>query len=406
MSDERTEINMSDERSEIKKNDERSEINARGEIERHRHILDFALSSILRRKGRNAALLVVYAGVIFLLASAVFFTDAIRREAAAVLQGSPELLVQRLEAGRHALIPASYADTIRSIRGVSSVTPRLWGYYFDPVAGANYTVVVPASFPHPAGEIVIGSGLARVRRAEPGDLTYIRTYDGKMLRLKVAGILSSDSELVSADMILMGEADFRALFGTPEGMATDLAVLARNPAEHATIAGKISDLLPDARPILRSEILRTYQSVFDWRGGVMLALLAGAVLAFIIFAWDRAAGLSAEERREIGILKAIGWETSDVLLLKFWEGTVISLSAFLVGGALAYVHVFMGSASLFAPVLKGWSVLYPEFRLVPQMNFSEIGTLFFLTVVPYTVATVVPSWRAATVDPDSVMRSQ
>jgi ABC-type lipoprotein release transport system permease subunit len=35
----------------------------------------------------------------------------------------------------------------------------------------------------------------------------------------------------------------------------------------------------------------------------------------------------------------------------------------------------------------------------------QVSTHFFLTVVPYTVATIVPSWRAATVDPDAVMRS-
>ena len=104
-----------------------------------------------------------------------------------------------------------------------------------------------------------------------------------------------------------------------------------NSRELATLAEKIVDRFPDTRPILKSEMLRTYDSIFDWRGGMMLVMMIAAVLSFIIFAWDRATGLSAEERKEIGILKSIGWETSDVLLLKFWEGAVISLSAFFFG---------------------------------------------------------------------------
>jgi ABC-type lipoprotein release transport system permease subunit len=90
--------------------------------------------------------------------------------------------------------------------------------------------------------------------------------------------------------------------------------------------------------------------------------------------------------------------------MKFWEGMIISLSSFLTGILLAYVHVFFTSAALFEPVLKGWSVLYPRFRLVPFIDGSQMAALFFLTVVPYTVTTIIPSWRAASVDPDSVMR--
>jgi ABC-type lipoprotein release transport system permease subunit len=137
---------------------------------------------------------------------------------------------------------------------------------------------------------------------------------------------------------------------------------------------------------------------------MMIVILFGALLAFIIFAWDKASGLSAEEKKEIGILKAIGWETSDVILMKFWEGMAVSLSSFLTGTLLAYVHVFFTSSALFEPALKGWAVLYPHFKITPFIDASQISTLFFLTVVPYTVATIIPSWRAATVDPDSVMR--
>ena len=114
--------------------------------------------------------------------------------------------------------------------------------------------------------------------------------------------------------------------------------------------------------------------------------------------------LRHEEKREIGILKAIGWETSDVIAAKTYEGVIVSFFSFCTGLLLAYGHVFLFSAFLFAPVLKGWSVLYPDFRITPFIDPYQVAVLFFLTVVPYTVATIVPSWRAAIIDPDSVMR--
>ena len=373
-------------------------------IERQKNIIDFTLSSLLRRKGKNGALVSVYVLVVFVLASVMFLTYALKREASLVLKGAPEMIVQRMVAGRTDPVPVRYIDKVKDIRGVSTVRGRLWGYYYDPVTGANYTLMVPEDSGLETGYIRIGKGISRTRLVDEEDEIEFKAIDGTIFNLKVAGILSPESELVSSDLVLISEEDFRRLFGISSAYVTDLTLRIRNSNEWIVVAEKIAGLLPDTRIILREEILRTYDMVFSWRGGLMLAILLAGLLAFVIFSWEKASGLSAEEKREIGILKAIGWETSDVIQMKFWEGAVVSLTAFFAGTLLAYFHVFFTSTVLFEPVLKGWAVLYPKFKLTPFVNPFEVVILFFLTVVPYTVATIIPSWRAATLDPDTVMR--
>jgi ABC-type lipoprotein release transport system permease subunit len=373
-------------------------------IERQRYFLDFTLSSLLRRKWKNMSLIGVYGVIIFMVASVLLFTEAIRKEANAILDGAPEMIVQRTLAGRHELIPAAYAAAIGKIRGVQSVSVRLWGYYFHPASQANYTVMVSERPPVQDDQILVGNGVGRTWGTIRARQIYLQTYTGSALVLKIAGTADAATELVSADLILVSPSAFRQLFGVPEGFATDLALRIRNSSEGPVIAQKIIKLFPDTRPILRSEIRRTYASVFDWRSGYVIVLLSGAVLAFFIFAWDKATGLSAGEKAEIAILKAIGWDTGDILLLKFWEGLVICLTAFLLGLGGAYIHVFIAAAPLFEHALKGWATLYPAFRLTPDVSAYQLSVVFALTVLPYTLMTIVPAWRAATTDPDAVMR--
>jgi len=373
-------------------------------IERQLHLIDFTVGSILRRKGKNGALLLVYTLVIFVLASVLFFTRSLRTEVAAVLKNSPDIIVQRTLTGRYQFIPVRYADSLRSIRGIASIAPRLWGYYYDGGFGANYTLMVPTIDTVQSGTIDIGSGIAKLRKIGIGDIVPLIGYDGNPQTFTVAHILADESALVSADLILMSEADYRVFSRIPEGYATDLILTARNPREFPTIAEKITRLLPDTRPIVKNEILRTYDAVFSWRAGIIMLLFTVVILAFFIFSFDKATGLSAEERKEIGILKAIGWETGDVLAMKFWEGIAIYLVAFFLGAIIAYAHVFFGGGFLFAPILKGWSTLYPSFTLAAHVNAGDLFALFFLSVVPYTIATIAPAWRVAVIDPDAVMR--
>ena len=76
-------------------------------IEKQRHLIDFTAQSLARRKGKSLGLLVVYTLLVFVLASVALYTHALRNEATRVLAGTPEIVLQRLIAGRHDLVMAA-----------------------------------------------------------------------------------------------------------------------------------------------------------------------------------------------------------------------------------------------------------------------------------------------------------
>lgn len=381
-------------------------------------ILEHALASLARRKQKTLAIIAVYTLTVATLASILFLTQSLRTEASAVLSGAPDLVVQRMAAGRHDLIPAAYADQIRELPGVKSVTPRVWGYYYDSLMKVNFTLLgikpdeEPSDMPLFQGQLpkasrqcAVGAGIASTYGAEVGDGLVLVDARNMTLLYEITGIFEHASDMLTNDLILIDEAELREFFALDTDQATDLAVEVYNPREITTLTKKIKYFLPDTRPISKGEILHTYATVFNWRSGIMLTIFAAALIAFCILAWDKATGISAEEKREIGILKAIGWDTSDVLLLKFWEGLAISLSSFLLGMIIAYLHVYVYGAFALMPVLQGWSVLFPEFRLTPALDPYQLFVLALLTIVPYIASTVIPSWKSSVTDPDSVMRS-
>ena len=377
-------------------------------------MLEYALSGLIRRKYKNASLILVYGFVVTMLGSVLFLSHALKTEATGSLAASPELVVQRVSAGRHELIPVDYAAIIGNLPGVAFVTPRVWGYYYDSLIRANLTLVgiddapqlelLHGRLPTSLDECAIGQGVATAFGPAVGDTLVLEDSEKKRTVFRISGVFRAESSLLTNDLVVMQKQALRSFFGMAAGLATDLIVKVHNPREVATLAKKIRYYLPDTRPITRDEILHTYDNLFNWRSGMMLVVALAALVAFCILAWDRATGISAEEKREIGILKALGWETSDILASKFWEGLVVSSSSFVLGLLAAWVHVFFCGAPFLMPLFKGWSVLFPEFRLQPVVDFYQLFVLALLTVIPYLACTIIPAWKTAVTDPEQIMR--
>ncbi len=393
----------------------------------HLRIGELAASILARQRTKTLVVISVYSLLVALVASLVLYVQALRRESRLLLAGAPELVVQRLTGGRHDLIPVERAAAIAAIRGVRAVRPRVWGYAYDPPTGATFTLWGAASVPWsalepvagespagaagreaaavPAGGCVVGQGVADARFLWVGDRLPLRRADGSLFAPRIAGLFDAASSILTHDLVVLPADEVRRTFAMASDVATDLAVEVHNPREVTTVALKVQELFPDVRAIPREQVLATYDAVFDWRGGVWAAFLLSTVAAFGILVWDKATGLSAEEYHTIGLLKAVGWSPREVLELCLWQGAVVSGVSLVTGLLLAELHVVWLDGVLFSRLLRGWSVLFPAIQVHPGLDSLVVLLCLPLAVLPYVVAHLIPSWRAAITDPDTILRS-
>jgi ABC-type lipoprotein release transport system permease subunit len=391
-------------------------------MKRQLALLRFALGSARRRAGRTLSLAAALALVCFAFSSVLFLSEALRREFRLAASALPDLTIQNLAAGRPALMVEEDLTPIAAIPGVMAVHPRVWGYYFVPTLSGNFTVVgvdtdqaavqrdlamvtlkgrLPR--PGPSGEVVMGESLATFLGLEL-DHAVTLPVGRAMKRLELVGVFRSQVALWTSDVILMSLADAREFLGVAPGQATDIVVRLSTPDEAVVAARKIAELMPSARIVDRQLMTRTYDLTFDTRGGMMGAMLLPALVAFLVLAWDRLTGVGPGERREIGVLKAIGWRTSDVLVARLWENTVIAVYGAAPAILAAYVYVFQARAPGLAEVLLGWSSIYPALQLTPAVDPGQVLVLGCLVVIPFVAASLVPAWRAATHDPHGLLR--
>ena len=389
---------------------------------RQRNILDYALGSLWRNSLKNSGILLVFSLVIFLIGSFRLVTASLDRASETLLISVPDLIVQRMTAGRQDIVSFDDLGQVKRLFGIKDVTPRIWGYYFDESSGANYTVIgiqdsdklesfsgsvieyrKGVSQKEESSSVIIGQAVLEQKNLIGRDYFSLFRPDLSLKSFQVTGTFSKSSDIITADLIIMEQEAARDLFSLQKDEVTDLVVTVGNPQEIDTIARKISELIPGSRVITKKQIQKTYKAAFGWRSGFGLICLLGSVAAFVVLAWDKASGLSEEQRKEVAVLKAVGWQTTDIMTVRFWESIVVSTSAFVIGILLAWAHVLFFQAFLFTPVLLGWSVIKPSLDLVPSFHVSDLLLIFSISVLPYLTATVIPAWKSALIRPDSIV---
>jgi len=387
-------------------------------------LLEFALGSLWRRKIQTLGTFFIFMALVWLLSSVLFISDGIKKELFSSLESLPQITLQKIRAGKQIDIDAILADELLEIEGVSHAIPRVWGYYYFKPAGVNFTLIGLDRFGEQytqtlqelvdgldmkalekADAMVVGRGVKEVLEENyyPSFFNFV-TAKGEWKKQHIAGVFGDSTRLQNNDVIVLPQKSVYEIFGMDTHKATDIVVRVSNPKEIATIVQKITTRYPDVRAITTEDLRVSYHNIFDYKSGFFLSLFVISAFTFFMVIFERSSGLSSEERREVGILKALGWGMDEIISQKFYEGMVISLSAFLCGVALALFFVYGLQAPVLRDVFMGYSSLKPPFILPFSVDIGILSLLFFLTVPIYLAAIIFPVWRASTLDADEVMR--
>ena len=228
---------------------------------------------------------------------------------------------------------------------------------------------------------------------EPGATVTILTTQGVQRELRLAGFYSSQETSAFVELA-QGVLVSRELALELGGAETAVTFIAEVPANHlGSTAQTLGRALPDAMVVSMADLNDSFQrglkNLFVFAVTVAgLALVAGAVLI------ANAVGLAmVERRREVGILKAVGFSSGDVLRTLLLEHGMLGLLAGVAGvtGVALAIKVLNSVESTRSRL---------SFQLLPALGITLVAIAIALA------STALVAWRPTRVRPLVVLRDE
>jgi ABC-type lipoprotein release transport system permease subunit len=259
------------------------------------------------------------------------------------------------------------------------------------------------------GNVVVGKALADLLGLKVGGQLTIRSESNVPQQFIVAGVFDGESSIYSADMILMNINDARAFFDVPTDKATDVMVYVSNvdvttKVSLVNLVARGLSELPNCRVVTKDVLLKAQETTYGDRSGFFSVVWYIVLIAVAIVAFNQTVVVGHESKFEVGLLKSLGFSTSDIIQVRLIESLVLGALAGAIGLTFGIVYDVALGAPVFRDFMLGWATLYPGFQVPVLISAATVGFTFAVTIVPLLFSTVIPSWLNATVDPDIAMR--
>lgn len=382
----------------------------------------FFTLTLFKEKRRYISIVFISTLLIFLLSSVLFISSSIKESLRIQLDVQPDFIVQNMLGSKAVPIKNSYADKIVDMFGVEQVTKRVYGrYFFDQRHSA---LIIGVDFLDEQSNkalakiinkndiksflskenMLVGQGVYNYLKSHyyPKEYNFF-TPSGALKRVNIFTTLSPKSSIASNDLIIMPQRLAKEILGIKKSYSSDIALNVPNDDEWGNVKSKLKELSYSIDVMSKKDMRKAYENLFNYKGGLFLVLYLIVFVTFALILYQRYSLATSVEKREIAILRALGWSIKDVLLLKVFENLAIVLFAFILGVTAGYLFVFVLHAPLLSAIFLGGSNLHANIDFIPVIDFRVLATIFILFTTAFLGSILIPVWKIAVTEPKEAL---
>lgn len=366
-----------------------------------RNLIEYSIILLFKDRSDHLFSFLIFTFIVTLLSAVLFISDSLQSDLVESVKFQPDIVVENTLAGRAFKLSEEDLEGVAELAGVSAVEGVVEGRYYFAQQRIWFDIKSDPSLS--ITQMSVGAGVREAMRAQHYEDEFnFFTPKGKFT-LKIINTHSPSTHLLSNGAIYVHPINARAILGFGLEEYSKLYVSVPNPNEVGDIALKIDQLLPTAKATPKEDVMAGYQHLFYYKGGIFMILYLVCMVSFLILLKNQIGLVYGEKKREIAILRSIGYGIREIIAMKFIQNGVVALSAFGMGVLIAYVYVFVAQAPLLRLIFLG-SELSHRVELTPIVDLNLLFLLFVFSVIPFMAFVILPSWKVAIADMSEAVR--
>jgi len=379
---------------------------------------NFLFLLLIKHKSKHLAIFIISIFIVFLISSVLFIKNSLQKEIFSTLENQSDFIIQQTNGSKIVNTPVSWIDDFSSINGVKNTQQRVYGQYYFLPENVYFTIVGIDLFEENTNKklnellksldisnflendsMIIGDGIKKIF----DKYHYFDSYDFKLSNsdlknIKVFNSLPKDLNLVANDLIIMDINLAKEILNINENESTDIVLNVPNNLERQNVKEQLLLEHSNLRILQKDELKKEYENMFNYKGGIFLILFIVVLFTFILILYQRYSMISSTDKKEIGILKAVGWSIKDIIKLKIMENFIVGFMAYIIGVVFSYIFVFILNAPILKHIFIGFSNMQNDFIFNPNIEINSLITLFLFFMIPFLSAILIPVWKVAVLD--------